>query len=232
MREGFARVDAHSIEFPCLACRRADSRTSLHPVPPQTSLQRIPENMASTPAHNTAPPLPASVQFARGVIARLALWPALRIAVEQGWGGPGSSEKCTWIASVIVDAFEEQVPTPDINYVEITLLQIMEDEFETVLEDGSAEAVAKDVVKLWEEIQEGSNRLVVQLEEQAERMKGKKVQVEEVAGDNSDWADESEDEDGDDEEDAPTLVASQTKPKPEPEVDEDGFTVVKGKNRR
>lgn len=183
----------------------------------------------STP--NTAP-LPTSVQFARGVIARLALWPALRIAVEQGWGGPESSEKRTWIASVIVDAFEEQDPTPDIDYIESTLLQIMEDEYETVLEDGSAEAVAKDVVKLWQEIQAGSSRFVVQLEEQAEQMKGKKVQAEEVAGDNSDWEDESGDEDGEDEEDAPTLVAPETKSKPEPEVDEDGFTVVKGKKHR
>lgn len=195
------------------------------------SLHRTTQNMASMSTPNTAP-LPTSVQFARGVIARLALWPALRIAVEQGWGGPESSEKRTWIASVIVDAFEEQDPTPDTDYIESTLLQIMEDEYETVLEDGSAEAVAKDVVKLWQEIQAGSSQFVAQLEGQAEQMKGKKVQAEEVAGDNSDWEDESGDEDGEDEEDAPTLVAPETKSKPEPEVDEDGFTVVKGKKHR
>ncbi|GJE83935.1 pre-rRNA-processing protein TSR2-domain-containing protein [Phanerochaete sordida] len=181
-----------------------------------------------------APPAPASVLFARGVIARLALWPALRIAVEQGWGGPESAEKRTWIASVIVDSFEEEDPKPDVPYVEMQLLQIMEDEFETALEDGSAEAVAKDVVRMFDEVQRGMGDLVKHFEEQADKMKGKKIQVEEVAGDNEEWEDESgeDDEDEDDDDDAPMLVDSQPPPpKPEPEVDEDGFTMVKGKGK-
>ena len=111
----------------------------------------------------------------------------------------------------------------------------MEDEFETALEDGSAEAVAKDVVKMWEEVQNGTSELVKHFEEQAEKMKGRKIQVEEVAGENSDWEDESGDEDGEDEDDAPMLVDPQTQlppqSKPEPEVDEDGFTMVKGKGK-
>lgn len=189
---------------------------------------------AAAPASSNAPS-PASVLFARGVIARLALWPALRIAVEQGWGGPESAEKRTWIASVIVDSFEEEDPKPDVPYVEMQLLQIMEDEFETALEDGSAEAVAKDVVRMWEEVQNGASELVKHFEEQAEKMKGRKIQVEEVAGDNSDWEDESGDEDGEDEDDAPMLVDPQTQLPPqskaEPEVDEDGFTMVKGKGK-
>ncbi|THG94761.1 hypothetical protein EW026_g6770 [Hermanssonia centrifuga] len=187
---------------------------------------------ATTSTSASAAPAPTSVLFARGVIARLALWPALRIAVEQGWGGPESAEKRTWLASVIVDAFEEQDPVPDIGYVELTLLQVMEDEFDTVLEDGSAEIVAKDVVKLWDDVQSGNQEAVKIFEEQAERSKGKKVEVEEVAGDNSDWEDESDEESGDDEDEAPALLNSQAKQaRPVPEVDEDGFTVVKGKSK-
>ncbi|KAH9936897.1 Pre-rRNA-processing protein TSR2-domain-containing protein [Epithele typhae] len=117
----------------------------------------------------SGPPPATSVLFARGVIARLAYWPALRIAVDQGWGGAESAQKQTWVASVLVDDFEEQDPTPDLNFVEDRLLQVMVDEFDADLEDGSAEAVAKDIVSLWEEV------------------KGKKVEVEEAAGDNSDW---------------------------------------------
>lgn len=187
----------------------------------------------SEAASSSSPPSATSVLFARGVIARLGLWPALRIAVEQGWGGPESAEKRTWIASVIVDAFEQEDPVPDISYVELTLLQIMEDEFETVLEDGSAEAVAKDIVRIWDDIKNGSEELVKHFEGQAEKVKGKKIQVEEVAGEDSDWEDEGDDEDDEDEEDeAPMLLDSQSKPKPEPEVDEDGFTTVKGKGSR
>ncbi|KAI0084167.1 Pre-rRNA-processing protein TSR2-domain-containing protein [Irpex rosettiformis] len=181
----------------------------------------------------TATPSPVSVLFARGVIARLATWPALRISVDQSWGGPDSSAKRTWLASVIVDAFEEEDPKPDATYVELTLLQVMEDEFDTVLEDGSAEIVATDIAKLWAEVQNGNDVLVKRLEEEADKAKGRKIEVEEAPADNSDWEDESGEESDGDEDDAPMLVEPETKSaKPEPEIDEDGFTTVKGKGTR
>lgn len=157
--------------------------------------------------------------------------------MTEQWGGPESAQKRTWLAGVIVDAFEEEKdPAPDVPYVELILLQVMEDEFETVLEDGSAEDVAKNIVELWKAAQEGNVQAITTLEARAEKLKGKNVPVEEAAGDNSDWEDES-DEDGegeDDEEEVPTLVDTllQRAAKPPPEVDEDGFTLVKGKGKR
>ncbi|KAI0676647.1 Pre-rRNA-processing protein TSR2-domain-containing protein [Trametes maxima] len=186
----------------------------------------------STPAATPTPvnPPPTSVLFARGVIARLAYWPALRIAVDQAWGGPDSAQKRTWIASVLVDDFEEQDPAPDADFVEDRLLQVMADEFDAILEDGSAEAVARDVVRLWEEVGAGRTALLGEFEERADRLKGKKVEVEEVAGDGSDWEDESDEEDEEEgEEQPPQLIERPAKE--EPEVDEDGFTTVKGKGR-
>lgn len=158
----------------------------------------------------------------------------MRVAIEQSWGGPESAAKRTWLASVIVDAFEEEDPKPDISYVELTLLQVMEDEFETVLEDGSAEVVAKDIVQLWVDVQQGGDSRVKEFEEQADKLKGKKVQAEEVAGDNSDWEDESgDDSEGDESDDAPMLIESEeSQTKHQPEFDEDGFTIVKGKGTR
>lgn len=158
------------------------------------------------------------------------------MAVDQHWGGPDSSQKRTWLAGVIVDAFEEQDPTPDVPYVELTLLQVMEDEFDVVLEDGSAEDVARSIVELWKAAQKGNVEAVTTLEERADKLKGKSVQIEEAAGDNSDWEDES-DEDGSGEEDeaeeVPTLVDTSTKPsRPQPEIDEDGFTLVQGRGKR
>ncbi|KAI0726846.1 Pre-rRNA-processing protein TSR2-domain-containing protein [Fomitopsis betulina] len=181
----------------------------------------------------SAPPL-TSVLFARGVIARLTIWPALRVAVAENWGGSAGAEKRTWLASELVDAFERENPPPDVTYVEDMLLQVMEDEFETVLEDSSAEAVAKDIVTMWDAVQGGDSELVAKFEMHEEKTKGKKIQVEEAAGDEDDWSDESGSDDGDDGDDAPMLVDSQqTKThKQEPEVDEDGFTVVKGKGTR
>lgn len=181
-------------------------------------------------------PYQTSILFARGVIACLASWPALRIAVDQAWGGSESAQKRTWLASVLVDDFEEQYPPPDADFVEDRLLQVMADEFETVLEDGSAEAVAKDVVRLWEEVCRDEETLLREFEQRADKLKGKKIQAEEGVGEGSDWEDMSDEEEEDEGEDeAPQLVDSRERPpKEEPEMDEDGFTVVKskGKNRR
>ncbi|CAA7268688.1 unnamed protein product [Cyclocybe aegerita] len=185
-------------------------------------------------SESTIPP-PSSVIFARGVIARLAVWATLRLAVQEGWGGPDSAAKRTWLASVIVDSFEEQIPAPDDQYVEEQLLQIMADEFETVIEDGSAETVAQDIVKIWDETRIGKQALVLQFEELAEKVKGKRPNAQEkvVSDDEGDWEDD-DGEDDEDEDEAPRLL-EHPPPRPpprEPEVDEDGFTMVKGKGQR
>ncbi len=194
---------------------------------------------ATSPPQQPPPPNPALVLFARGVIARLELWPALRIAVEQGWGGPESRAKRRWLASVLVDAFDEpQQPSPDAEYVALMLAQVLEDEFDASIEDGSVEAIAADVVALWGAGEEA----VGEWERKAEGARAKRVDVREevVDGDGDDdgddddeWEDEEEDEDGDE---APQLSRaagdSQQRPsKPEPVVDDDGFTLVQ-KGRR
>lgn len=178
-------------------------------------------------------PLASSVLFARGVIARLAIWTTLRIAVKENWGGPDGSSKRTWLASVIVDVFEEQKPTPDDQYIEELLLQVMYDEFETVIEDGSTEVVAGDIVRLWDEAQAGKEDLVLKFEELAEKVRGKSPNIQEqvVSDDDDDWDDEDEEDEGEDEnKEAPRLVERPVKQ--QPEIDEDGFTMVKGKARQ
>ncbi|KAJ7591106.1 Pre-rRNA-processing protein TSR2-domain-containing protein [Mycena floridula] len=178
---------------------------------------------------------PNSVLFARGVIARLATWPTLRLAIQEGWGGPGGSQKRTWLASTIVDAFEETVPTPDDQYIEEMLLQVMSDEFDAQLEDDSAEGVASDIVKVWDETRSGKLDLVLKLEELADRVKGTKTEA--LYAPSQDDENEREDDDGDgssdeemlDADEAPQLL--EPKPRNEPEVDEDGFTMVKGKGK-
>jgi len=186
----------------------------------------------------TPKPAPSSVLFARGVIAGLAIWATLRIAVQESWGGPNASSKRTWLASEIVESFEEQIPAPDDQYVEEMLLQVMSDEFETVIEDGSAESVAKDIAKLWDDTRIEKQDLVLKFEDLAEKVKGKRPNAQEkvVSDDEDDWDDEEEGEDEEmDEDEAPQLLenSSQQQQQPrEPEVDEDGFTMVKGKGRR
>jgi len=172
-----------------------------------------------------------SILFARGVIARLAIWATLRIAIQENWGGPHGPAKRRWLASAIVDSFENQKTNPpDDIYIEETLLQVMVDEFDAVVDDGSAESVATDIVKLWEESQFGNAESVIRFEELAEKASGKRVNAQEkVASDdeNEEW----EDDEVTDEEEVPQLQNRTESPKESP-VDEDGFTLVQSKRRR
>ena len=123
------------------------------------------------------------------------------------------------MASVIVDAFEEQVPAPDAEYVEEQLLQIMSDEFETELEDDSAVDVAKDVVRMWAETHAGDSTSVLKFETHADKFKAKKVEVEVAPAEGEeDWEDDSDEDGSDDDEHAPELMETSARPpKPEPE---------------
>ncbi|KAK0240792.1 hypothetical protein EDD85DRAFT_919394 [Armillaria nabsnona] len=164
------------------------------------------------------PPPPTSVLFARGVIARLSIWPILRLAIQENWGGPN-----------------EQSTPPDDQYIEEILLQIMADEFETQIDDGSAEPVAVDVAQPWEQCHAGQDALVRKFEDAAEKLKGKKMEVPQTSGDDEEWEDDDgSDESGEEEkmDDDPVPQLLNHRQKEEPEIDEDGFTLVKGKGGR
>ncbi|KAL5488414.1 TSR2 [Sanghuangporus weigelae] len=200
--------------------------------------------MASISSAISPAPAPDSsiVLFARGVIARLSVWQALRLAVDEGWGGPESAQKRTWMASEIVDAFENAKPSeiPDAIYLEEMLLQIMADEFDTVLEDESADAVARDIMSLWE-MRDADERIkasVAVWEERADRFKGRKVVSKEIVQESTEVdgsSDEWEDDDDTEDEEAPQLLDRHAQARCEkPQVDDEGFTMVtkKGKGRR
>ncbi|WVO17201.1 hypothetical protein L204_104893 [Cryptococcus depauperatus] len=209
---------------------------------------------------------PTILLFARGILALLDLWPALTIAVAEEWGGPESSEKKTWIASIIIDEFESRatylpapvsdasgpsVPTPPgptIDPADATdppldqddlidlLTQIMEDEFEARLEDGSIEGVASDIVRLWKGLftEQSPEAAVESLERRAQEVKKSGVQASKGAQAEDDDS-SSEGDEGDmevDGEEAPQLVQRENMERQEPVVDDDGFTLVQKSRRR
>ncbi|CAD6585895.1 MAG: hypothetical protein TREMPRED_004271 [Tremellales sp. Tagirdzhanova-0007] len=197
--------------------------------------------------------------FARGVLALLDLWPALAIAVNEQWGGPESAEKKTWLASTIIDEFETHAnylssststacdrhidpstairPPLDHDDLADLLNQMMSDEFEANIEDGSIEAVTADILRLWRDLFSAAPEAIVEaLERKAAEVKRSGVQATQ-AGDLIEVEDEDDGESGSEEEDmeideAPKLVARHKEEKPEPVVDEDGFTLVQGIGRR
>ena len=117
------------------------------------------------------------------------------------------------------------------------LLQVLEDEFGVRCEDETEVGVAKDIMKIRKEVEEGNFATVEALKQRWESRKGKEVstgsvQVREVEQE-GDW-DSVDEESGSDEDtpmgDAP--AAAPPREKPIPEVDEDGFTKVVGKKRK
>ena len=113
----------------------------------------------------------------------------------------------------------------------------MADEFDAVLEDDSAAAVARDIVKLFEAVRADDETFVKELEVQADKVKGKVPKYEEGVGSGSEsgseWEDDDEGEDEIEEEAIPQLLNhSEPQMREEPQVDEDGFTLVTKKGRR
>ena len=113
---------------------------------------------------------------------------------------------------------------------------MVSDEFEVDLDDGSADEVAGDVVKLWKKVIKGDKAMVDELEELVRTTGSKKVQAQ---GNGDD--DEELDEDGNplpdsegssEDEDIEMSAPAQPKEKQEPVVDDDGFTLVQKKGKK
>jgi pre-rRNA-processing protein TSR2 len=173
-----------------------------------------------------------------GIWHTLFNWPILTVAVTSLWGGPDSSDKRDWLAGQVSELFTND-PLTEAEDVEVMLLQVLEDEFGTRLEDETEVAVAKDIMTMRREIGEGNFATVDRLQAKWEARKGKEVSTGNVqvreGNQEAEWdsvdEESEEDEDGDvDMGDAPALVPA--KPKPAPVVDEDGFTKVIGKKRK
>lgn len=171
------------------------------------------------------------VLFARGVIAVLHAWPALRLAVQESWGGPHSAEKRTWLASTIVDAFEK-LPL-DEEQVEDLLWEAMVDEFEAEIDDGSPRVVAENIVNMWKAARDGNTEEIVKLEATADRLARTQLSTKQQAGNGDDeWFDEegsAEDEGG--RPDGPQLLPPPPLEEKQPVVDEEGFQLVQKRTK-
>lgn len=186
-------------------------------------------------------------------------WPALTLAIQNSWGGSSqvSHDKRDWFAGAISELLTSSPPQlADVADLEEVLLQVMVDEFEVVIDDGSAEDTARDIWAGVTKLHAGdaSELTAMYGKWQARQAKngGKEVvsgivRGEDKEADDTDWDDS--DEEGDewngfpdnpitrdvdmDMDEAPPLVdVSQPRQKLEPEIDDEGFTKVVSKKKR
>jgi pre-rRNA-processing protein TSR2 len=185
---------------------------------------------ASGQATHTPEQLKALAEYA--ITLHLYLWPALALAVQHEFGGPSSGEKREWLAAqVCTFVLEDKMDADDIEEV---LEQVMGDEFETVVEDGSIYDVARRCCAVREEVVvKGEIGIVDVLKKEWAQRGGKEVKV--VKAEKEDAESESSDDDDDDEDQMDVdseEKAPKEKVKTEPEIDEDGFTTVVSRKKR
>lgn len=190
--------------------------------------------------------------FEQAVACALHLWPALTLAVQNGWGGPDSIDKRDWFAGAVVDLFPEftdrppkdnKAPVePELEDFEAVLLQVMMDEFEVNVDDDSGAEVARQIMGVRCQCAIGQFDEANALRQRFGKLKGNKVdhmfKRAEDADQDTNWeTDGSQDDDSDvdDDEDGgadvPMAKALHSLEKPAPQVDQDGFVMVTKKKR-
>ncbi|PVU96057.1 hypothetical protein BB559_002509 [Furculomyces boomerangus] len=120
---------------------------------------------------------PNKEAFIEGADHIFASWTALELAVQQQWGGPDSQEKRDWMVDVVVEEFGKKGSKIDQEDIEDLLLQIMEDEFECILEDNSASDVSYHLCKIYRECVKGDHSTVDKLRLQRDSKDNSKAAV-------------------------------------------------------
>lgn len=137
--------------------------------------------------------------------------------------------------SAAIDLLKE-TPDADEEWIEEFLVQVMLDEFEVAVDDGSAGEVADQIVYLRKQCERGEFEGVRELERRWNARGGRAVEGFKKGEDEEGSTDGSDDDEGEEEDvdmdEAPELMQRREPREPVvPEVDEDGFTKVSKKKR-
>ena len=199
---------------------------------------------AAAPSSDPSLPTTLSAQIDLLVALHLWSWPALTLAIQNSWGGSAqvSTDKRDWLAGAVSELLTSTPPQlVDVGDLEEVLLQVMSDEFEVVVDDDSAEEVARKIWSGRKKLVEGDVSELADLQgkwEERQRKGGEpKVQIvrgEDKDGEETDWDDEDVEEEDENMDEAPPLldIDWQPKKKIEPEVDDEGFYKGGGARRR
>ncbi|PGH08152.1 pre-rRNA-processing protein TSR2 [Blastomyces parvus] len=95
-----------------------------------------------------------AAQFDLGITLILNSWPALNLAVQSSWGGPSSSDKRDWLCGAISNLFVDR-PETDAEDIEDVLIQVMNDEFDVVVDDESAGDIGRRIMEIRQETLKG-----------------------------------------------------------------------------
>ncbi|XP_013855292.1 pre-rRNA-processing protein TSR2 homolog [Austrofundulus limnaeus] len=93
--------------------------------------------------------------FTDGVRTVLNTWPVLQIAVDNGFGGVYGQQKADWMVDVVQQYFQDNADLQQ-SEVEDFLSELLDQEFNTMVEDGSLPQVSVQLLHLFGLWQQGS----------------------------------------------------------------------------
>ncbi|XP_053435257.1 pre-rRNA-processing protein TSR2 homolog [Nycticebus coucang] len=108
--------------------------------------------------------------FRAGIRVVLEAWPALQIAVENGFGGLHSQEKAEWLGGAVEDYFIRNANL-ELDEVEDFLGELMTNEFDTVVEDGSLPQVSQQLQTMFHHFQRGDGAALREMASQIAQRK-------------------------------------------------------------
>ncbi|KAM5195217.1 pre-rRNA-processing protein TSR2 homolog isoform 2-T2 [Hipposideros larvatus] len=153
--------------------------------------------------------------FGAGVRAALEAWPALQIAVENSFGGVHSREKAEWLGGAVEEYFFRNADL-ELDEVEDFLGELMTNEFDTVVEDGSLPQVSQQLQTMFQYFQRGDGAALKEMASHITRRKCKVTATNDGAA-----------TDGVCPQLQPSVLDSQTIK--EEDIVEDGWTIVRRK---
>ncbi|XP_028405438.1 pre-rRNA-processing protein TSR2 homolog [Dendronephthya gigantea] len=118
----------------------------------------------------------SSVQFVLGN------WPAIRVSVEQCFGGQYSREKERWLQEVIYNVFMENGSLDPVD-IEDYLAEILTNEFNVIIEDGSLAKVSEKLCHYYQLCKKGEH---VKVAEEMNSIRLPKMNVKYEDGNNDD----------------------------------------------
>ncbi|KAB5567189.1 hypothetical protein PHYPO_G00229930 [Pangasianodon hypophthalmus] len=181
--------------------------------------------------------------FSEAVRAVLETWPVLQIAVDNGFGGVYSQQKADWMVDAVQQYFHDNNDLEQ-DEVEDFLSELMNNEFDTVVDDGSLPQVAQKVCVMFQQCKQGKLAEVrQQISQLALKKASGRAKVTPIKSPTEDAEDSNDDNDEEsmecDEAGAGASVSSaavkqqqqlsSSAPAEEEEEEEDGWTVVRKK---
>lgn len=95
--------------------------------------------------------------FKRAVRQILTDWPSLDLAIENGMGGPNATDKREWMCNQICETY---INRKDMD-VQGFLEDILDQEFDTIIEDGSLEYNSRWIEKFYKDCLQGKEQDVL-----------------------------------------------------------------------